>query len=415
MGGIIGSKPIEPNTEKNGKDSIRRPSEINVSDNPFLKFDKESEFLEKYTIGKKVGEGGFAVVHQCTEKATEKQYAAKIVNRHKLDKQEEEDLHREVAILKMLKHKHIVYLHEYIEEQTHYILVQEFMAGGELFDRICEKTVYNEKEARDVVITLLHAICYCHDRRVAHRDLKPENMLLMIPNDDESIKIADFGLAIQLPEDSKGIDDPSGTPQYVAPQVLTGELYGVEADIWSLGVITYILLGGYPPFSEENEADLFQKIIAGRFHFHSKYWSEISEDAKDLISKMIVVDKNERITAKEALEHPWILEADHVLEAKDLKDNHDELKKFNARRRIRKAANVVKLVAAWTPSKPKSTNPTLTNMLRQASLESAGGNKSFKHVKEGGDGQTAFVAVEESELHTIKDAASPVPVPIHSS
>jgi len=210
-----------------------------------------SSFRDSYSVGKTLGEGAFSVVKEVTNRTNKKAYAAKIVTKAKLTREDEVALHDEIAILKDCNHRHIINLYDVFDEVSYYYLVTELMLGGELFDRIVTKTFYNEKEARDVCKILFEAIGYCHQKGVAHRDLKPENLLLVSRDDDKNIKIADFGFAKKV-SSSKCLLTQCGTPGYVAPEILHGVPYGTKADMWSLGVITYILLGGYPPFIEQN-------------------------------------------------------------------------------------------------------------------------------------------------------------------
>ncbi|CAM9422002.1 unnamed protein product, partial [Choristocarpus tenellus] len=188
-----------------------------------------------------------------------------------------------------LDHQNIVKLYGFYEEKYFYYLVMEVLNGGELFDRIVLRQYYNEKEARDTLVVLLDAVRYCHDRDVAHRDLKPENLLLVSDTDDATIKLADFGFA--RPVGKEGLRTQCGTPGYVAPEILKGEVYGKPVDMWSVGVITYILLGGYPPFHDDNQAKLYQKIKKGRVVFHPQYWNTVSDEAKDLIRKLLTLDQ----------------------------------------------------------------------------------------------------------------------------
>merc|ERR1711933_658317 len=190
-------------------------------------------------------------------------------------------------------------------------------SGGELFDRIVSKSFYNEKEARDVCKILFEAIGYCHSKQVAHRDLKPENLLLRSEDNDSEIKIADFGFAKKCLTPNS-LTTQCGTPGYVAPEILEGVAYDTQADMWSLGVIVYILLGGYPPFIEQNQRDLFKKIRKGEYEFHDEYWNQISSDAKDLISSLLTVNPDDRATAKMVLSSKWILGDDAALAGKDL-------------------------------------------------------------------------------------------------
>ena len=239
-----------------------------------------------------------------------------------------------------MNHAHIINLFEVFDESTYFYLITELMLGGELFDRIVTKTFYNEKEARDVCRTLFEALGYCHSRGVAHRDLKPENLLLVSRTNDKNIKIADFGFAKKVTS-SKCLLTQCGTPGYVAPEILHGVPYGVKADMWSLGVIAYILLGGYPPFIEQNQRELFKKIKRGSYEFHPEYWGQISREAKDLIAGLLTVDPDKRLSAEGALRSPWITGSDEMLAGKDLGVNLDQFRRYNAKRKVRQAVLTV--------------------------------------------------------------------------
>jgi serine/threonine protein kinase len=293
-------------------------------------------FKSNYQIGKTLGEGAFSVVKEVRSRRDGRNYAAKVVTKAKLTKEDELALKDEIAILTELKNPHIINLYDVFNEPYYYYLVTELMLGGELFDRIVTKTFYNEKEARDVCKILFGALDYCHGHGIAHRDLKPENLLLMSKEDDLNIKIADFGFAKKVTSD-KCLLTQCGTPGYVAPEILHGVPYGTKADMWSLGVITYILLGGYPPFVEQNQRELFKKIKRGAFEFHPEYWAQISPEAKELISKLLTVDPDRRLSAPKALSSKWITGSDELLAGKDLGANLDAFRKFNAKRKLRQA------------------------------------------------------------------------------
>eukprot|EP00977_Amphora_coffeiformis_P005764 scaffold1221_cov207-Amphora_coffeaeformis.AAC.23 len=245
-----------------------------------------------------------------------------------------------------LQHAHLVALHEIYKVQDDYHIVMEYIRGGELLDRIVQKEYYNEKDARNVCRALFQAMDYCHARQIAHRDLKPENLLLVSETDDADVKIADFGFAKRCP--AEGFTTMCGTPSYVAPEILlaaTRGPYHVPCDMWSLGVIVYILLGGYSPFGDgHDEGELFRTITSGSFEFHNEYWDPVSDSAKDFIQKLLTVDPNERLTAHQALQHAWLTACETELEAKDLTGSLQELKKFNAKRKFRAA--VTTLIAA---------------------------------------------------------------------
>lgn len=254
----------------------------------------------------------------------------------KLTREDDLALRDEIGILKAFQHPNIIRLYDVYDEPEHYYLVTEIMRGGELFDRIVNKTFYNEKEARDVCRILFEALSYCHRNNVAHRDLKPENLLLMSRSNDRDIKIADFGFAKRVTSEQCLLTQ-CGTPGYVAPEILHGVAYGTKADMWSLGVITYILLGGYPPFIEQNQRELFKKIKKGQYEFHPEYWGGISAGGKDLISKLLTVHPNKRISANEALRSNWVLGGDSQLEGFDLGNNLEQFRKYNAKRKLKQA------------------------------------------------------------------------------
>jgi len=301
------------------------------------------KFNDIYTLGEVLGEGAFSVVLEAIEKETGDPFAVKQVKKSELSEEDHEALKDEIAILSELDQPNIIRLYKVFDEPNDYYLVTERMCGGELFDRIVSKTFYNEKEARDVCKILFEAIEYCTERRIAHRDLKPENLLLINETDDSSIKIADFGFAKRAPtEDS--LNTQCGTPGYVAPEVLEGKPYGCRSDMWSLGVITYILLGGYPPFYDDDQKELFARIRKGEYEFHDDYWSNVTDEAKDLISCLLVTDPGKRYTPNQALQHRWMRSDDSYLENQDLGVNLAEFKKFNAKRKFKAAVKSVIIV-----------------------------------------------------------------------
>jgi len=315
---------------------------------------ESGSFEDTYDLGRKLGAGSYATVKEGFDKTTRAKYAVKIIIKAQMEDDDHEALIQEVDILKHCTHRNIIRLFSFYDESAHYYLVTEMMEGGELFDRVVKKRTYTEQEARDVMKILLEAINYCHSNAIVHRDLKPENLLLSSPHDDAHIKIADFGFAKKCPAGRK-LETQCGTPSYVAPEILTGTPYSLPVDIWSIGVINFILLGGYPPFyDDKSQAEMFKKIRNGTYSFHKQYWEKVSEDAKDLISKMLMVPPEKRITAEEALKHPWITSHQDVLSRRDLSENHKEFKKFNARRKFKAAAEAViavnRLAITWDHS-----------------------------------------------------------------
>jgi len=295
-----------------------------------------NSFADSYKIGKALGEGAFSVVREAVNKNTGESYAVKVITKSKLSTEDEVALKDEISILKALKHENIIFLYSSYQEQSFYYLVTEMMKGGELFDRIVAKTYYNEKEARDVCKILFGAIAYIHGEGIAHRDLKPENLLLQSKTNDRDIKIADFGFAKRVTSEECLLTQ-CGTPGYVAPEILRGVPYGQKSDMWSLGVIAYILIGGYPPFIEQNQRELFRKIKRGSYEFHVEYWGQISREAKDLIAALLTVDPKRRLNAKESLAQSWMTGSDDYLVGQDLGLNLVAFKTFNAKRKLRQA------------------------------------------------------------------------------
>lgn len=354
--------------------------------------EKRDRFEDHYTMGKTIGSGTFSVVKEAIHKQTNQKYAIKCIKRKGLSEEDIEALTTEVAILKQIHHPNVMILHDFYSEEQYYYLVTEYMEGGELFDRIVEKSYYSEKEARDLVKLLLEAIKYLHDHDVVHRDLKPENLLLTSKDDDASIKIADFGFAKKINFDGDGLSTACGTPGYVAPEILEGKTYGKSVDIWSVGVITYILLCGYPPFHDDNHNALFRKIKKGKYQFDSPYWDHVSDDAKDLIKRMLVVDPAERDTAEKLLQHPWI--TGNEVATVQLTSALEELRRFNARRRFKAAVNVVQ--AANKLTKPTTSGDVVED--GEASKNSSESSSSKSSTNEKGEGE-----VDSSEVQVQLD------------
>lgn len=296
----------------------------------------KKSYSDAYTTGRQLGEGAFSKVKEARNNSNNKVYAVKIVNRKSLSEEDAKGLQQEISILQEIDYPHIIKLYDIFHEPAKIYLVTEIMSGGELFDRIVQKEYYTEQEARDVCRILFGALKYCHDRRVAHRDLKPENLLLQSREDDQNVKIADFGFAKKCTS-TKCLLTQCGTPGYVAPEILNGIPYGTQADMWSIGVILYILLAGYPPFNGSNQRELFKLIKKGRYEFHKQYWGTVSADAKDLVSKLLVVDPADRLTADQALASSWMNKTSRSLNNPELRQSMANFRKFNAKRKMKQA------------------------------------------------------------------------------
>eukprot|EP01120_Amphizonella_sp_Union-15-10_P007060 TRINITY_DN2347_c0_g4_i1.p1 TRINITY_DN2347_c0_g4~~TRINITY_DN2347_c0_g4_i1.p1 ORF type:complete len:272 (+),score=68.08 TRINITY_DN2347_c0_g4_i1:278-1093(+) len=214
-------------------------------------------------------------------------------------------LKREIDIMKRVEHPNILKLHEIYESKEKVFIVMELVNGSELFDRIVEKGYYSEKNAIIIVKQILAAVDYLHQQGIAHRDLKPENLLCSGQDEDEIVKIADFGLSKVFSGDEE-LMTSCGTPGYVAPEVLMCETYDKSVDMWGIGIITYILLAGYPPFYAESDTALFEKIMNAEYDFDDECWDDVSDLAKDFIRHLLAKDPNERLSAPQAIKHPWL-------------------------------------------------------------------------------------------------------------
>ncbi|XP_006361005.1 calcium-dependent protein kinase 17-like [Solanum tuberosum] len=291
-----------------------------------------------YTIGKELGRGQFGVTHLCTQKQTSEQFACKTIAKRKLvNKEDIEDVRREVQIMHHLTgQENIVQLKGAYEDKHSVHLVMELCAGGELFDRIIAKGHYTERAAASLLRTIVQIVHTCHSMGVIHRDLKPENFLLLSKDENAPLKATDFGLSVFYKQGDV-FKDIVGSAYYIAPEVLKRR-YGPEVDIWSIGVMLYILLCGVPPFWAENENGIFSAILRGHVDFSSDPWPSISSGAKDLVRKMLTVDPRQRLTAMQVLNHSWIKEDG---EAPDTPlDNAvlHRLKQFRAMNKFKKVA-----------------------------------------------------------------------------
>ncbi|CAM9111855.1 unnamed protein product, partial [Ectocarpus fasciculatus] len=261
-----------------------------------------------YIVKEQIGKGGFSEVFRCEHRATHEIFAVKKMTRARLSERDVAFLRDEVKMLHLVNEhsRRVIRLHDFYEEKAEFYMVMEYLPGGDLFDRIHNKQTYNEEEARHYVQSMLLAVKDCHDIKMVHRDLKPENLLVK-PDKNEmpGVKLADFGFAT-IAETDESLTAGCGTMHYVAPEILRNKPYGRPADMWSCGVIAYIMLGGYPPFYGENKRALVDKIKLGAFKFHEKTWGNVSPLVKDLIRRLLVVKPENRLTAEEALRHEWM-------------------------------------------------------------------------------------------------------------
>jgi len=286
-----------------------------------------------YDIKGELGRGGMSIVREGIDKKSGERWALKDIDKSIVD--DLSVLQREIDIMKKLSHKNVLQLREVFETTDKICLVTELVSGGELFEKIVEVGSYTEPDAANLVRQVVEGVAYLHQNGVAHRDLKPENLLVGGANEDE-IKIADFGLSKSFGAGPEGrLETSCGTPDYVAPEVLRGEVYDHSVDLWSVGVITYILLCGFPPFWGESQGELFDKILSVSFDFPDPEWTNVSADAKDFIGHLLVKDPAERFTAKQCLEHPWLKTGKPAANGKQMRslESVRNLQKYNDKRK----------------------------------------------------------------------------------
>ncbi|XP_050511360.1 calcium/calmodulin-dependent protein kinase type II alpha chain isoform X1 [Diabrotica virgifera virgifera] len=296
-----------------------------------------TRFSDNYDLKEELGKGAFSVVRRCVQKSTGSEFAAKIINTKKLSARDFQKLEREARICRKLQHPNIVRLHDSIQEENFHYLVFDLVTGGELFEDIVAREFYSEADASHCIQQILESVNHCHQNGVVHRDLKPENLLLASKQKGAAVKLADFGLAIEVQGEQQAWFGFAGTPGYLSPEVLKKEPYGKPVDIWACGVILYILLVGYPPFWDEDQHRLYAQIKAGAYDYPSPEWDTVTPEAKNLINQMLTVNPGKRITAAEALKHPWICQRERVASVVHRQETVDCLKKFNARRKLKGA------------------------------------------------------------------------------
>ncbi|KAM9027291.1 calcium/calmodulin-dependent protein kinase type II subunit delta isoform 14-T14 [Ara ararauna] len=334
-----------------------------------------TRFSDEYQLFEELGKGAFSVVRRCMKITTGQEYAAKIINTKKLSARvyakicdisgnqgltescrfglDHQKLEREARICRLLKHPNIVRLHDSISEEGFHYLVFDLVTGGELFEDIVAREYYSEADASHCIQQILESVNHCHLNGIVHRDLKPENLLLASKSKGAAVKLADFGLAIEVQGEQQAWFGFAGTPGYLSPEVLRKDPYGKPVDMWACGVILYILLVGYPPFWDEDQHRLYQQIKAGAYDFPSPEWDTVTPEAKDLINKMLTINPAKRITASEALKHPWICQRSTVASMMHRQETVDCLKKFNARRKL-KGAILTTMLATRNFSAAKS-------------------------------------------------------------
>ncbi|BAT96153.1 calcium-dependent protein kinase 1 [Vigna umbellata] len=392
---------IEPAQEQGKKrhkkhGSVRRVSSAGLRVDSVLQRETDN-FKEFFTLGRKLGQGQFGTTFLCMEKATGYEYACKSIAKRKLVTDDDvEDVRREIQIMHHLAgHPNVISIKGAYEDAVAVHVVMELCAGGELFDRIIQRGHYTERQAAELTRTIVGVVEACHSLGVMHRDLKPENFLFVNQQEDSLLKTIDFGLSVFFkPGDI--FSDVVGSPYYVAPEVLR-KRYGPEADVWSAGVILYILLSGVPPFWAENEQGIFEQVLSGDLDFSSDPWPNISESAKDLVRKMLARDPRRRLTAHQVLCHPWI-QVDGVAPDKPLDSAVlSRLKQFSAMNKLKKMALII-----IAESLSEEEIAGLKEMFKMIDADNSG-QITFEELKAGL--KRVGANLNESEIYDLMQAA----------
>ncbi|XP_067370986.1 calcium/calmodulin-dependent protein kinase type II subunit gamma isoform X27 [Channa argus] len=343
-----------------------------------------TRFTDEYQLYEELGKGAFSVVRRCIKKSTGQEYAAKIINTKKLSARDHQKLEREARICRLLKHPNIVRLHDSISEEGFHYLVFDLVTGGELFEDIVAREYYSEADASHCINQILESVSHIHQHDIVHRDLKPENLLLASKMKGAAVKLADFGLAIEVQGEQQAWFGFAGTPGYLSPEVLRKDPYGKPVDIWACGVILYILLVGYPPFWDEDQHKLYQQIKAGAYDFPSPEWDTVTPEAKNLINQMLTINPAKRITADQALKHPWVCQRSTVASMMHRQETVECLRKFNARRKLKGAILTTMLVSRNFSVGRQHTSPAATTSTAAMAQEACKTllNKKSDGVKE---------------------------------
>ncbi|CAM4590153.1 hypothetical protein PO909_031204 [Leuciscus waleckii] len=357
-----------------------------------------------YEMGEELGSGQFAIVRKCKEKSSGTEYAAKFIKKRRLSSSRRgvsrEEIEREVNILREIQHSNIITLHDIFENKTDVILILELVSGGELFDFLAEKESLTEEEATQFLKQILDGVYYLHSKRIAHFDLKPENIMLLdknVPN--PRIKLIDFGIAHQI-KDGNEFKNIFGTPEFVAPEIVNYEPLGLEADMWSIGVITYILLSGASPFLGETKQETLTNISAVNYDFDEEYFSNTSELAKDFIRRLLVKDPKKRMTIEDSLQHPWI----KVIKRRNVRPEESERKPERRRlKTTRLKEYTIKSHSSMPPNNTYINFERFSQVMEEIAAAEDGLRELEKNQRSCGEDVAALLSIYEEKESWYKE------------
>ncbi|KAL4466461.1 hypothetical protein ABPG73_019079 [Tetrahymena malaccensis] len=333
-------EPLENGQEQQQQQQIKKTNiqDVIVSQAHFVQQNQGSITHDYMILSPPLGKGAYGEVRKAIHKASGQLRAIKIIKIDEVSKEDKQNLENEIDILRNLDHPNIIKIYEFYKDSNYFYIVSELCTGGELFDKIIEEKSFDEYKACNIIKQVLQAVNYCHSNKIVHRDLKPENLLYDNDTSSQTLKVIDFGTSRYYDPQNK-LTQRLGTPYYIAPEVLKKE-YNEKCDIWSCGVILYILLCGYPPFASKVDSEILEKVKLGTYDFNKPEWRYVSEDAKKLINNMLQYNPQQRYSARQCLQDKWFTRYSNEPEVKlsDLQQCLFNMKTFRSSQKLQEAA-----------------------------------------------------------------------------
>jgi calcium-dependent protein kinase len=341
-------------------------------------FEREGKLRDTYQIGNKIGEGSYSSVRRIKHRQTNEKRAVKTIHKKYISNElERQAVMTEVSLLKSVDHPNIIRLHEFYQDEKNYYIITEYCSGGELFERVIRLRSLSENQAATYMQQIFSVLVYLHDRNIVHRDLKPENLMMSSNGHDARLKLIDFGSAYVSPKGSF-MTEEVGTAYYMAPEVLKHQ-YNEKCDLWGAGVILYILLCGFPPFSGNSDREILQKVSIGRVSFPSPEWDSVSFEAKDLIQQLLTQNVSHRPSAREALCHTWLSNASRlILDSQYASPLLTNLQNFRSHQKLKKA--ILGFISAQLTTTLEREE--LTNLFKSLDVD-LNGSLSKRELKRG--------------------------------